>query len=141
MSYLVDTNVISESAKPRPDEAVLEWLGRNEPNLYFSTVTIGELRRGIERLPQGKRRRALQHWLLRLCDCMKGRVLSFNVSVAHVWGQLKARWEAQGLVVPSLDSQLAATAHRHGLTLVTRDEKHFVATGIRILNPFADRIT
>ncbi len=68
---------------------------------------------------------------------MKGRVLSFNVSVAHVWGQLKAKWDAQGHIVPSIDSQLAATATRHGLTLVTRDEKPFRDTGVQLLNPFS----
>lgn len=135
MSYLVDTDVISEPAKRKPNAAVVEWLREHEHELYVSAVTIGELRRGIERLSPGKRRRALGGWLVAVCDTMKGRVLSFNVSVAHVWGQLKAKWDGEGVVVPSLDSQLAATAHRHGLTLVTRNVAHFRGTGVRILDP------
>lgn len=136
MTFLVDTNVLSEAIRRRPSTAVVAWLRDNEPHIYVSAITIGELRRGIERLPPGKRRRALTAWLTRVCDNMRGRVLSFNVSVAHVWGQLKAQWDGAGHVVPSIDSQLAATAVRHGLILVTRDEKHFRKTGVRLVNPF-----
>ncbi len=93
MSYLVDTNVFSEQAKPKPDAYVIEWLRRHESELYVSTITIGEIRRGIERLPNGKRKTQLQQWLHSLCDCMRGRILGFNTSTAHVWGQLKAKWE------------------------------------------------
>ncbi|MEO5713776.1 MAG: type II toxin-antitoxin system VapC family toxin [Luteolibacter sp.] len=136
MSYLVDTNVFSEQAKPNPDPKVVEWLRQNESNLYVSTITIGEIRRGIERLPDGKRKTQLRQWLQSLCDCMQGRVLGFNTSTAHVWGQLKAKWEKAGVTVPSLDSQIAATASRHALTIVTRNTVDFEKTGIRILNPF-----
>ena len=136
MSYLVDTNVFCESVKREPNQVVVDWLRTHERDLYISTITIGEMRRGIERLPRGKRRNNLQKWLMELCDRMKGRALSFNVSVAHVWGQLKAKWDSQGVAIPCLDSQLAATAHRYGLTFVTRDESHFRRAGIRIENPF-----
>jgi predicted nucleic acid-binding protein len=67
---------------------------------------------------------------------MKGRILSFNVGTAHVWGQLKADWERTGVAIPSLDSQIAATAHRHNLTLVTRNTEDFEKTGVKLLNPF-----
>lgn len=136
MSYLVDTNVLSEAAKPRPDPQVLDWLGRHESQLHVSTVTIGELRRGIERLPDAKRKAKLSHWLQQVCECMQGRILSYNTSTAHVWGQLKAKWERAGLTVPSLDSLIAATAKRHGLTLVTRNVADFRRTGIKTLDPF-----
>ncbi len=136
MSYLVDTNVFSEQAKRMPDAKVIEWLRQHESELYVSTITIGEIRRGIERLPDGKRKTQLQQWLQSLCDCMQGRILGFNTSTAHVWGQLKAKWEKAGVNVPSLDSQIAATASRHSLTLVTRNTADFVKTGVRTLNPF-----
>jgi len=136
MSFLVDTNVLSEPAKPRPDARVIAWLRENERELYVSTITIGELRRGIERLPEGARKRKLRGWLQSLCDCMKGRVLAFSTSSAHVWGQLKAKWDAAGLVVPTLDSQIAAIAHRHGLRVVTRNTGDFLKTGVKVLNPF-----
>ncbi|MCW1925504.1 type II toxin-antitoxin system VapC family toxin [Luteolibacter arcticus] len=136
MSYLVDTNVFGEQAKPRPDAKVIEWLRAHESELYVSTITIGEIRRGIERLPHGSRRAQLHLWLQALCDCMQGRILNFNVSTAHVWGQLKASWEKSRIAVSSLDSQIAATASRHSLTVVTRNTADFERTGIRTLNPF-----
>jgi toxin FitB len=136
VSYLVDTNVFSELARPKPEASVVLWLRQNESNLYVSTVTIGEIRRGIERLPAGQRKRQLRAWLMDLCDCMKGRILSFNVSTAHVWGQLKSKWDASGMTVPSLDSQIAATAQRHQLILVTRNTADFAKSGVSLLNPF-----
>ena len=136
MSYLVDTNVFSEPMKPKPDAKVIAWLRDHESALYISTVSIGEMRRGIERLPAGRRKTQLRAWLVTLCDCMKGRVLSFNTSTAHVWGQLKAKWDAAGIAIPSLDSQIAATAHRHRLTVVTRNTADFAKTGVKLFNPF-----
>jgi len=136
MSFLVDTNVLSESAKRKPDAAVMAWLRENERELYVSTITIGELRRGIERIPESARKTKLRHWLQSLCDCMQGRVLSFSTSSAHVWGQLKAKWDAAGVVVPTLDSQIAAIAKRHGLTVVTRNTGDYAKTGVKVLNPF-----
>ena len=136
MSFLVDTNVLSESAKPKPDAGVMAWLRENERDLYVSTITIGELRRGIERLPEGARKTKLRHWLQSLCDCLQGRVLSFSTSSAHVWGQLKAKWDAAGLVIPTLDSQIAAIAQRHGLTVITRNTRDFVKTGVKVADPF-----
>ena len=136
MSYLVDTNIYSEPVKPKPESKVVEWLRKHERELYVSTVTIGEIRRGIERLPDGKRKDQLRAWLQSICECMKGRVLSYNISTAHVWGQLKAKWDKAGVSVPSLDSQIAATAQRHGLTVVTRNTSDFDKTGVKVLNPF-----
>jgi predicted nucleic acid-binding protein len=136
VSFLVDTNVFSEPVKPRPDAQVVAWLRENEGVLYVSTVTIGEIRRGIELLPNGKRKTQLRAWLQSLCECTKGRVLGFNTSTAHVWGQLKAKWDRTGITVPSLDSQIAATAQRYDLTLVTRNTTDFAKTGVKLLNPF-----
>lgn len=136
MSYLVDTNIFSELARPRANANVVAWLRANEGDLYVSTITIGEIRRGIERLPFGRRKTQLRAWLMALCDCMKGRVLSFNTSTAHVWGQLKAKWDGARISIPSLDSQIAATAQRHQLTLVTRNTTDFAKTGVKLLNPF-----
>ena len=104
--------------------------------LFISTVTIGELKYGVERLDAGKRKQAFQTWLSSLTDRMQGRVLSYNTSVATVWGQMLAKCERNGIRLPSLDSQLAATALKHSLVIATRNEKDFVDTGVRIENPF-----
>lgn len=137
MSYLVDTNIFSELAKSRPDTQVVAWLRDHEQELYVSTITIGELRRGIEGLPSGKRKAGLLSWLAGLCRRMDGRILSFNTSTSHIWGQIVAAWEKNGVTVPSLDSQIAATAHRHGLTIVTRNVADFQHAGVKLLNPFS----
>lgn len=138
MNFLVDTNVFSELAARKPNERVVAWLRTHERDLYISTITIAEMRRGIETLPDGRRKAQLREWLIDLCGCMKGRILSFNTSTAHVWGQLKAGWDRQGISTPSLDSQVAAIAHRHALTVVTRNTHDFEKAGVKILNPFVE---
>ncbi len=137
MNYLVDTNVLSELAKPQPDGEVLAWFAKHEPHLYISSISIGEIRKGLELLPKGKRKTALQAWFKAVCERMEGRILSFNTSTAHVWGQLVANLEAKGLPIPTLDSQIAATAQRHNLVVVTRNVPDFQNTGLKTLNPFA----
>ncbi len=138
MSYLVDTNVFSELAKSKPDVRVVAWLRDHEPHLFVSAITIGELRRGIEALPAAKRKNDLQAWLVGLCKRMDGRILSFNTSTAHVWGQLVATWDKKGFTLPSLDGQIAATAHRHGLAVVTRNVSDFQHAGVKLVNPFEE---
>jgi predicted nucleic acid-binding protein len=137
VNYLVDTNVFSELVKAKPDEQVLQWLRQHEAELYVSSISIGELKRGIEGLTAGKRKTALQSWLKELCHRMEGRILSFNTSTAHFWGQLAARADKRGTTLPSIDSQLAATALRHDLTMVTRNVADFKRTGVKVLNPFS----
>lgn len=136
MSYLVDTNVLSELAKPMPASEVLTWFREHESGLYVSTITLGEIRKGLELLPAGKRRSGLENWFRSVCDRLEGRILSFNTSTAHVWGQLVGKLEKKGILIPTLDSQIAATAQRHGLTIVTRNEADFKPTGLKLFNPF-----
>jgi predicted nucleic acid-binding protein len=136
VSYLVDTNVLSEPAKAKPDAQVVAWLRDHEPELSLSAITIGELRRGIENLPARKRKMALQAWFTDLCQRIEGRILSFNTSTAHVWGHLVAAWDKKGATIPSLDRQLAATAHRHNLMMITRNVSDFQNTGVKLFNPF-----
>ncbi len=136
MNYLLDTNIACEPTRPRPEAKVLEWLARHERASYVSTVTIGEIRRGIERMAQGVRKETYRAWLIHLCLLKRGLIYSFDRSTAHVWGQLKAKWEAAGISVPILDSQIAATAIRRQLTIVTRNIEDFRGTGAKVLNPF-----
>ena len=110
MNYLVDTNVLSELAKPQPVGEVMAWFVKHEPHLYVSSISLGEIRKGLELLPTGKRKTSLQAWFKAVCERLDGRVLRFNTSTAHVWGQLVASLEKKGLHIPTIDSQLAATA-------------------------------
>jgi toxin FitB len=83
------------------------------------SVSLGEIRPGLELLPAGKRKEGLKMWFKANCEKMDGRVLSFNTATAPIWGQMVGRLEKKGLLLPTLDRQLAATAQRHGLTMVT----------------------
>ncbi len=136
MDYLVDTNVFCEKVKKAPSPKVVQWLVDHESQIYVSTVTIAEIRRGIEKLPDGKRKTEFGNWLHDFSHQMKGSILSFNRSVAHVWGQMQGRLDKQGILVPQFDGIIAATAIRYNLQLVTRNEKDFQFTAAKVINPF-----
>jgi len=135
MSYLLDTNVISELVRPKPAKAVLDWF-ENIPSeaLHISVLTLGEIRKGVEQMPDGVRREKLRLWLEHdLVDWFGTRVLPVDVLVADRWGRLLA---SVGRPVPSIDSLLAATALRHELRVVTRNEKDFDYPGLQVVNPW-----
>lgn len=136
MSYLVDTNVLSELRRRRPDGRVVEWFTRRPATtLYLSVLTVGELRKGIERLPAGSRRQTMLDWLeVELPGFFAGRLLPIDVRVADRWGRLLA---AVGRPVPAVDSLLGATALAHGLTLVTRNVRDFRWPGLAVIDPWA----
>ena len=138
MSFLVDTNVVSEWVKPRPNPGVVEWLaGTNEDQVFLSVVTLAELRHGIERIAAGRRQRQLSAWLENeLPMRFEGRVLSIDAAVADACGKLVARSEATGRPVEAMDAFLAATAQVHQLTLVTRNTGHFQSILKALLNPW-----
>ncbi len=136
MDFLVDTNVFSEPLKRRPDAAVAGWLAENESKVFVSTVTIAEIRRGIERLSGGARRDQLQSWLSDIGRTMKGSILGFNRSVAHAWGQMQGRLDLQGIRLSPFDGLIAATAIRYDLVLVTRNVSDLEHAPVRLLNPF-----
>ncbi|MDO8813496.1 MAG: type II toxin-antitoxin system VapC family toxin [Gallionella sp.] len=135
MSYLLDTNVISELVRPKPAKAVLAWF-ENIPSeaLHISVLTLGEIRKGIENMPDGTRREKLRLWLEHeLADWFDTRVLTVDIPVADRWGRLLAQI---GRPVPSIDSLLAATALHHELRLVTRNQKDFDYPGLEVINPW-----
>jgi len=138
VNYLANTNLVSEPTKPRPNPLVLAWLRAHSHELYVSSVSIAEVRRGIERLPFGNKKIVLHSWLTLLCERLEGQILSFNSSVAHIWGQLAPKWESKGITIPLADSYIAATARRYKLTVVTRNVSDFQKTGIRVINPCSD---
>ena len=135
MSYLVDTNVISELVRPKPAKAVLAWF-ENIPSeaLHISVLTLGEIRKGVEQMPDGARREKLRLWLEHeLLDWFGTRILLVDIPVADRWGRLVAQ---MGRPVPSIDSLLAATALHYELRLVTRNQKDFDYPGLEVVNPW-----
>ncbi len=135
MSYLLDTNIISETIRRTPNRSVIAWLDRLPGEaLFISVLTVGEIRRGIEMLADGKRREELRLWLEHeLPAWFEGRVLPVDLAVADRWGRLLAEI---GRPLPSIDSLLAATALHHGLRLATRNVRDFSYPGIEVINPF-----
>jgi len=136
--FLLDTNVISELIKSKPDNNVLHWIDETEETILFlSVLTLGEVRHGIERLHPGKRRGRLESWLtvdLRLR--FQDRILTVSEAIAERWGALSARGAKKGRPVPVIDGLLAATALHHDLMLVTRNDTDVTGTGVPTLNPW-----
>jgi predicted nucleic acid-binding protein len=134
VKYLIDTNVISELRKQnRADPGVLEFFEQAR-HLYLSVITIGELRRGVELIRHRgdlQQAKLLEAWLETIVGDYVDHILDFSIFEAQVWGRLRAPNPHN-----ALDKQIAATALSYGLTLVTRNVKDFVATGVCLLNPF-----
>ena len=139
MSFLVDTNVVSEWVKPRPNPGVARWLADTHEDLVFlSVVTLAELRHGVERLAAGRRQRQLSVWLENeLPMRFEGRMLSIDAAIADACGRLVAMSEAAGRPIEAMDAFLAATAQVHQLTLVTRHTAHFRSVLKALLNPWS----
>lgn len=134
MSFLLDTNVVSETRKRAPDTNVLDWLERRDHReLYLSVLTIGELTKGIalRRRRDPRAAASLEHWLRGIDVLFSDRVIPIDVSIAAAWGRLNAERP-----LPVIASMLAATAMERGLTLVTRNVKDIEATGVAIINPW-----
>ena len=137
MSYLVDTCALSELIKPKPAPRVSDWFDAAPPEtLFVSVLTLGEIRKGVERLGDSRRRDRIAAWLeTALPDWFENRVLPVDAGVADEWGRLVARLPR---VLPAIDGLIAATALRHRLTVVTRNEADFADTGVPLLNPWND---
>lgn len=138
MSFLLDTNVVSEWTKPRPNAGVVEWLAEaNEDEVFLSVVTFAELRHGIERLAAGARRHRLDEWLRgELPLRFDGRIVGVDGAIADEWGRLVAHREARGRAIHAMDALIAATAQVHSLTLVTRNAADFQGSVKSLLNPW-----
>ncbi len=136
--FLLDTNVISELVRPRPEPNVTNWIeATNETLLYLSVLTLGEVRKGIASLRNTSRRVALEAWLdSDLALRFANRILPVDQSVADRWGRIAAQSAAQGSPLSVIDGLLAATALDHNLTLVTRNVKDVAVTGVPLFNPW-----
>jgi toxin FitB len=137
MSFLLDTNAVSEWVKPRPNPGLIEWMeSTDEDRVFISVVTFAELCYGVERLAAGGRRRRLEEWLgHELPLRFEGRILAVDGEVADAWGKTVSRSEAAGRPIGSMDAFLAATAEIHRLTLVTRNVSDFPLLKA-VLNPW-----
>jgi hypothetical protein len=135
MSYLLDTNIISETIRSNPNKALISWLDKIPGEaLFVSVLSLGEIRKGIEALSDRRRREKLRIWLEHdLPAWFEGRVLPVDLAVADRWGRLLADARRP---VPTIDSLLAATALHHELRLVTRNSGDFVYPGLEVINPF-----
>jgi len=137
MSYLLDADVLSQPAKRRGDPRVVAWLAAHKEQCYTSAVVLAQLAYWV-RTKEGAQRAALQAWLTRLMAAMHGRILGFNVAVAHVWAEQERLLEKAGKPMLIEDSYIAATARQYDLIIVTGNEKDFQRPGLRVLNPFKE---
>jgi len=136
--YLLDTNVISELTKLRPEAKVISWFqATSEELLHLSVLTIGEIRKGIHSLPRSNKRALLESWLANdLVLRFAGHILEVNLDIAERWGSISARAKMSGTPLAVIDGLVAATALHHNLTLVTRNTKDVCVAGINTLNPW-----
>lgn len=138
MSYLLDTCVLSELVKPRPNAGLVTWIeGHEEVRFYLSVLSLGELTKGIARLPAGAKKTRLQAWLEQdLAQRFSGRVLPIDQAVAARWGELQARAEKRGRPMPVIDGLIAATAAVHSLAIITRNTDDLAQSGVETLDPW-----
>jgi predicted nucleic acid-binding protein len=138
LNYLLDTNVVSEWIKPRPDPGVIKWLAEaDEDRVFLSVITLAEVRYGIERMAMGAERNRLGVWLRdELTGRFEGRILPVDPAVAEAWGQLIAHAQTIGRTVGIMDGFVSAIAALHQMTVVTRNVTHFRDLGHPIFNPW-----
>jgi predicted nucleic acid-binding protein len=140
MKYLIDTCVLSELAKRKPNPRVVKWLkDHSATNLFFvSAVTVGEIQEGIETLPdEDPRKEKLRAWFEKqILETYEGNIIAFDKQVALKWGEIKGRTNRMGKSRPDLDAQIAATAAAHDMTVLTRNVSDMEYTGVKVENPF-----
>ncbi|TAH53812.1 MAG: type II toxin-antitoxin system VapC family toxin [Chloroflexota bacterium] len=139
MKYLLDTNVISELIAPKPNPKVIQWIDQLDPNMvYLSVITIGEIRKGVEKLASSKKREAIAEWLENdLLVRFQGRILEITVQTMLTWGELTGRLAKQGKPMNAIDSLIAAIALQGNYVLVTRNVDDFQNPDVNVFNPWA----
>jgi toxin FitB len=138
LKYLLDTCVISELVNPHKDERAIKWLLEQEENdLYLSVLTIGEIHKGITKLPNSKRKRLLIEWVENdLKERFAGRVLDITEDIAIQWGVIQGKLEKKGKKLPVIDGLIAASAIEDDLIVVTRNTKDIEIPGVKVINPW-----
>ena len=134
--FILDTMVVSERTKSRPDSNVSAWLNGLDPQQQFiSVITVGEIRFGIDRMPAGSHRRRLEIWFDELVPFFTGRILPVDLEVGKRWGRLR---HDAGRSISAADGLIGATAHVHNLAVATRNEYDFSDFGLRVVNPWKE---
>ncbi len=138
MKALLDTCVISELVSKRPNSSVVEFVDSlDSEDVFLSVITIGEIVKGIEKLPKSRRKTDLHNWLKEdLLVRFEGNILALDTDILIEWGALTARLETTGKTMPAIDSLIAATALSKKMTLVTRNVSDFEETNAEIVNPW-----
>lgn len=138
MSYLIDTCCISELVKKKPNPNVVKWFAdQDELSMFLSVITFGELRKGIEKLPDSKKKKELNRWVKEdLKQRFKNRILNINLDEANKWGEILATAEKNGKPLPAIDSFIAATALVHDFSIVTRNTQDMEGSGVEVINPW-----
>ena len=138
MKYLLDTCVISELIKPVKNNKVVKWIkSRKEDSLFISVLTIGEIHKGILKLPDSTKKESLRAWVDNdLKKRFAGRMLEITEKIAIFWGEIQATSESEGKKMPVIDSLIAATAIKNNLTVVTRNTKDIENSGCKSINPW-----
>ena len=138
MAYLIDTNVISETLKSRPEARVIDWLGSQKANdLFLASVSLGELVRGARQARDKAKRERFKRWIEQdLASQFNGRILPFDQEAAVIWGEIMGDGDRLGRPKPMADAQIAAVARRHNLTLATRNTRDFAGMNVGVLDPW-----
>lgn len=138
MNYLLDTCIISELIKPTPSLKIVNWVRDcPEETLFLSVLTIGEIQKGITKLPESEKRKTLQSWFEHdLPQRFEGRVLDITTQVAKKWGEIQGNAEQEGKKMPAIDSLIAATGFVYSLTVVTRNTSDIEVSGVQAFNPW-----
>ena len=139
MRYLLDTCAMSEAVRPRRDSGLVEWFSHQDENdLYMSVLTVGELEKGVVKLPASKKKERLMRWLQE--DVKKrfaDRLFDVDLDIATTWGRIRAEAECRGRPLPAIDALIAATAIANDCVVVTRNVADFERAGARTVNPWS----
>jgi predicted nucleic acid-binding protein len=139
MKGLLDTCVVTEIGKDDGNPAVKSAVTKIATvNIYLSVLTVGEIAKGIALLAAGRKKTFLGSWLARVENQYADRILPVDIETARIWGEMTARAQKKGVIIPVTDGLLAATALRHGLHVITRNSRHFESTGALIIDPWQD---
>ena len=137
MRVRLDTCILSEFKKPSPNQKFISIIDKlDDRDIFLSVICIGEIRKGVPLLESAKRQTDLQSRLRRLEKAYSNRILNIDISTVRIWGNLTASAQKQGRIIPATDGLITATALRHNLSIVTRNEKDFKYSGVTIINPW-----